>query len=276
MITIKPRSRHLSWIPAIGIFLCSLMGLVSSAIAHVGVVNTQWSYAVAGKSYELVLTIPHGCSFTTAEGLPSEADTYKVEIAIPAGFTGVRPIVDGVFGRPAIVRDPQGVVTKLTWTKALAYDSPSDDQSYRIAVRGTVPNAPFTVLQFNTKQFCKNPTGGDDFLMDWSAYGTPASNQSPKVKIFPARSPGWNRYSLPSTGERHTPEAVSALLIDFFSDAQIVWLMPGSNSGSGAWSANTATLERIKALASKDLSTYEIVSNPMVMIHASDSLWVKF
>ena len=69
------------------------------ATAHVGVVNTQVPYAVAGKSYELVLAVPHGCAYTKADGSAAEADTYKVEIAIPVGFTGARPIVDGVFGK---------------------------------------------------------------------------------------------------------------------------------------------------------------------------------
>jgi hypothetical protein len=268
-------TQHRGWIAA-GLFFCTITGLKSSALAHVGVVNTQLPYAVAGKSYELLLAIPHGCAFTTAAGVADEADTYKVEIQIPAGFSGVRPIIDGVFGRPVITKDVQGVVSKLTWTKAAAFDSPADDQSYRIGLRGTVPNAPFALLPFNTKQFCKNPAGGEDIVTDWSAYGSPPSNQSPKVKIYPARVAGWNRYQLPSTGERHSFEAVSALLTDFFSDAQIVWLMPGTNAGKGAFSANPATTERIKALVAKDSSIYEILSNATIMIHSSDVLWVKF
>jgi hypothetical protein len=259
-----------------GVLVLSLIAIRSEAQAHVGVVNTQLPYAVAGKSYELLLAVPHGCAYTTAAGVPDEADTYKVEIVIPAGFAGVRPIVEGVFGRPTITKDAEGVVTKLVWTKSPAYDSTADDQSYRVGLRGTAPNAPFTTIQFNTKQYCKNPAGGDDLVTDWSAYGTPPSNQSPKVKIFPSRAPGWNQYSLASTNEKHAVDAVTALLTDFFSDAQIVWLLPGSNTGKGAWSANPATAARIKTLVAKDATTYEILANPTVMIHATDVLWVKF
>lgn len=258
------------------LLLVAAYGQASLVRAHVGVVNTQIPYAVAGKSYELVLAVPHGCAYTTAGGAAAEADTYKVEVAIPAGFTGVRPIIDGVFGRPEVTRDGQNAVTKLVWTKPATYDSSADDQSYRVGLRGTAPNAPFTTIQFNTKQYCKNPLGGDDLVTDWSAYGDPASNQSPKVKIFPVRSPGWNQFSLAASNEKHTSAEVTALLKDFFADAQIVWLLPGTNTGNGAYSANPSTTLKIKTLAQQDPGTYEIVANQNVMIHSTDVIWAKF
>lgn len=256
--------------------VAAISTLLPFASAHVGVVNTQIPYAVAGKSYELVLTVPHGCAYTKADGSAAEADTYKIEIAIPAGFTGVRPVTEAVFGRPAFERDSSGAVTKLTFTKGATFDSTADDQVHRLGVRGTAPNAPFTTLQFNTKQFCKNPAGGADLVTDWSAYGSPPSNQSPKVKIFPARSPGWNKFQLAAPNEKHTLADVQALMTDFFADAQIVWLDTGSGSPRGIYSANPVVATKIKALASSDPMTYELTTKTTAMIHAADVLWVKY
>jgi len=264
------------WVIGLAVLFAAAVGQTRVAYAHVGVVNTQLPYAVAGKSYELVLAVPHGCAYTAAGGAAAEADTYKVEVTIPAGFTGVRPIIDGVFGRPEVTRDGQNAVTRLVWTKATAYDSAADDQSYRVGLRGTAPNAPFTTIQFNTKQFCKNPLGGEDLVTDWSAYGSPASNQSPKVKIFPVRAPGWNQFSLAANNEKHTIADVTALLKDFFGDAQIVWLLPGTNTGNGAFSANPTTALKIKTLAEQDPGSYEIIANTTVMIHSTDVIWAKF
>lgn len=244
------------------------------APAHVGVVNTQLPFAVAGKSYELVLAVPHGCAYTApGAATPVELDTYKVEVLIPAGFTGVRPIIDGVFGRPVITRDAAGAVTSLTWTKNPALDSEADDQSYRVAVRSTAPNAPFTAVQFGTKQSCKRPGGGEDVVVDWTAY--PAadgslSNQSPTVRIHPARQPGWNKFNLAATNEKHTQADVAALLSGYLADAQIVWV------GKGAYSANPNTLAKIRALAVKDATYFELAAKADVMIHAVDDIWVKF
>jgi hypothetical protein len=259
----------------------ALLGHAALVEAHVGVVNTQLPYAVAGKSYELVLAVPHGCAVPNSSPA-AEADTYRVEVTIPNGFTGVRPIIDGVFGRPAITRNGEGAVTTLVWTKAPSFDSEDDDQSYRIGLRSTAPSAPFTKAQFNVKQYCKNPAGGDDLVVDWANYvgssGGAPSNQSPTVKIFPARAPGWNKFQLAATNEKHTKDAVTALMADFFSEAQIVWVKPGTNDGTGGWSANTATLERIKALVSSSEAGkyYELSSQDGVMIHASDEIWAKF
>jgi len=264
------------WLGAACALSAALLGRTALVEAHVGVVNTQLPYAVAGKSYELVLAVPHGCTYTAAGGTEAHADTYKVEVDIPAGFTGVRPIIDGVFGKPVLTKDASAAVTKVTWTKATALDSEEDDQSYRVALRGTAPSAPFTTIQFSTKQYCKNPAGGADLVVDWANYGTPASNQSPKVKVFPARTPGWNKFSVAANNEKHTKEAVTTLLSEFFSEAQIVWLTPGTNDGKGAWSANPATVERIKALVASDATHYEIAESTSVMIHASDVIWAKF
>ncbi|MBV5299865.1 MAG: DUF1775 domain-containing protein [Rhodoferax sp.] len=250
----------------------------ATAMAHVGVVNTMLPYAVAAKTYELVLAVPHGCAVPNSSPAV-EADTYKVEVSIPTGFTGVRPIVDGAFAKPVLVKDGSGAVTQVTWIKQAAYDSAADDQTYRIGLRGTAPNAPFTTLQFNVKQYCKNPVaGGVDLFTDWANYTSSGvtSNQSPKVKIFPARVPGWNKYNLAATNEKHTPADVKTLLTDFFSDAQIVWVTAGTNTGKGVYSANSNTAAKIKALIAKDPSHYDLTTKTDVMLHAIDDIWVKY
>ena len=254
----------------------SALAAATASWAHIGVVNTQLPYAVAGKSYELVLTVPHGCP---VPGTEVDADTYKVEVTVPSGFTGVRPIIDGVFGKPTLTKDSSGAVTRLLWSKPAALDSSADDQTYRVGLRGTAPNAPFTKVQFNVKQYCKNPAGGADLVTDWANYssGGTTSNQSPTVKVFPARVPGWNKYNLAASNEKHTLTDVQALLTDFFADAQIVWLAPGTNNGKGIYSVNANTMTKAKALIAKDSAAYyELSTKADVMIHATDDIWVKY
>ena len=96
------------------------------------------------------------------------------------------------------------------------------------------------------------------------------------MKIFPVRTPGWNKFNLAANNEKHTNAEVKTLLADFFSDAQIVWLPAGTNTGTGAWSANPSTAVKITALAAKDPTTYAIAANTGVMIHATDAIWAKF
>jgi periplasmic copper chaperone A len=249
--------------------LFGLLLLCSStvALAHVGVVNVQTPFAVAGKTYELVLAVPHGCAYTTTSGTEDSADTYKIEVSIPAGFVGVRPIIDGVFGKPRLAKDANGAVTTITWEKPAALDSTADDQSYRVALRSTAPSAPFTTAQFNVKQSCRNPAGGADLVVDWANYGTPATNQSPKVKIYPARAPGWNKYSIAANQEQHGAAAVKAFLADYFADAQIVWVAPGTHDGHGGYSASAETTTA---------SYYAIADEAALMLHANEVLWVKF
>ncbi|MEY2667820.1 MAG: hypothetical protein RJA59_458 [Pseudomonadota bacterium] len=240
------------------------------AHAHVGVVNVQTPHAVAAKSYELVLTIPHGCE-ATVNGAVAKFDTYKVEVTIPtkpdgtALFTGVRPLMDGLFGKVEVVsRDSAGNATKLRWTKtSAAFDSAADDHTYRIALRGTSPNAPFTAIQFPTTQYCKNGAG-PDLSLSWTGA------DAPTVKLYPARVPGWNKYNLSADNEKHTQADVQALLSGYFADAQIVWV------GKGAYSANPVTVDKIKALAAKDATYFELANQSSVMLHSTDDIWVRY
>ncbi len=249
--------------------------VASAAFAHVGIVNTQTPYAVAGRNYELVLSVPHGCTYTTSSGTTSAADTWKVEVVIPAGFLGARPILDGVFGKPTLTKDENGMVTAITWEKGTAFDSSADDQVHRVAVRSTAPNAPFTTARFNVKQFCRHPEGGEELVVDWANYGTPATNESPAVKIVPARTPGWNRYLMTPANELHSAQEVKDFLAAYFSDAQIVWLQaPGGPRGG--FSVNPATTTRIQAQAAGDASFFAVADQTELMLHANDTLWVRF
>ncbi len=248
------------------------------ANAHVGVVNTQLPYAREG-TYELVLAVPHGCGYTPAGGTATELDTYRVEVTTPPAFTGPRPILDGVFGVPTRTVNGDGSVT-FVWTKPASLDTPdqADILSYRIGIRGSflatsanAAGARFTAQQFNTRQSCKNPVAGQpDIVVDWANYGTPASNQSPTVRVFPTRVPGWNSYTLPAgvAATLTTPAAVSAFVRAFFADAQIVWV------GKAGYSPNAAAAAKIQALIARDASYSDLLNK--ASLTSTETLWVKY
>lgn len=255
------------------IAILSLSALSNLAQAHVGVVNTQLPYAVAGKSYELVLTIPHGC--TDPQDSNKHLDTYKVHLVTPSAFTSPRPIIDGVFGKPKQTTNSDGSKTTLVWTKDASLNATEDNQSYRVGVRGSIAaTAALTKLTFNIKQFCKNPNGGADIIVNWAQYVAAdgsVSNQSPTVKVFPAtRQLGWNKFNLSSTNEKHTRADVKTFMSDFFSDAAIVWV------GKGAYSANNDTTTKIQNLISTDSSYFELINKSDIMLHSTDDIWVKY
>jgi periplasmic copper chaperone A len=256
----------------------AFLALVSVASAHVGVVNTQLPFAREG-TYELVLAVPHGCAYTPVGGTATELDTYRVEVTTPAAFTGARPILEGAFGLPTRTLNPDGTRT-FVWTKPSTLDTPDlvDSLSYRIGIRGSfratttsVEGSRFTAQRFNTRQFCKNPVAGQpDITVDWANYGSPAANESPQVRVLPTRQPGWNQYTLPASvaATLTTPAAVSAFVRAFFADAQIVWV------GKAAYSVNTATTAKIRALALRDSSYSELVNKSS--LSSTETIWVKY
>lgn len=236
------------------------------AAAHVGVVNTQSALAIAGKSYELVLTIPHGC--TGPDGA-TKLDTSTIEVAIPTGtdglaqMTGVRPIMDGVFGKAEIVsRDTQGNVTRIRWSKPASLDGDGDVYSYRVGLRGTMPNLPFSSMQFLATQRCRNGAAAE-VVKEWGA-------ESPIVKVFPAHLPGWNKFNLSVGLEKHSKADVQGFLSGFFGDALIVWV------GKGAWSPNATTQSQIASMIEKDASFFDLFGSDMAMIHSTDDIWVRY
>lgn len=264
---------------ALAAVAAGLATLAAPALAHVGDVNTQLPFAREA-TYELVLAIPHGCVISAGSSV--EADTYKVEVTTPAGFTGPRAIIDGVFGVPTRTENPNGTVT-FVWTKPANFDSAqlADNQSYRIGLRGTfratTPDAAgtrFTSQPFNARQFCKNPASPNDpaadLVVDWANYGSPASNQSPVVRVLPTRTPGWNAYTLPSAvaATLTSPTAVAAFVRAYFADAQMVWV------GKAGFSPNAATTTRIQALITKDGSYSELINKGS--LSSTETLWVKY
>ena len=231
------------------------------AHARIGVVNTQSPYAREG-SCELVLTIPHGCPIA---GGSVEADTYKFQVTTPPAFTGPRAIIDGVFGAPARTGNADGSTT-FTWTKignggGDAFDAPglADNQSHRVGLRGSFAA---------TAASPSDPS--QDLSVDWSTYGSPATNESPNVRVLPARAPGWNSHTLPAgvAATPTTPAAVSNFVKAFFADAQIVWV------GKAAYSPNADATARIQALVAKDTSYSELVNK--ASLSSTDVLWVKY
>jgi uncharacterized protein YcnI len=255
---------------------------VPFAAAHIGVVNTQLSFAREG-TYELVLAVPHGCA-VPGTSPAVETDTYKVEVTTPVAFGSPRAIVDGVFGVPLRTANPDGTTT-FVWTKlgngsSSHFDAvgQADNQSYRIAVRGSFKatttseeGARFTTQRFNAKQYCKNPAAGQpDLFTDWANYSAAGDNQSPAVKVYPTRLAGWNAYTLPASvaATLTTPAAVSTFVKAYFGDAQIAWV------GKAGYSPNADTTARIQALVAKDSSYSELVNKSS--LSASETLWVKY
>lgn len=213
-------------------FIASLalsFALASTAQAHVSFVANN---AYAGKSYIATANIPHGCEDLNAV----KHDTIEVAISIPAGFTGVRP-ADSAFGPATVETDVNGNVTRLTWTKASAA-LPVDTHFIQLSFRGTLPNAPLTTLELETTQTCEGNT-----TKTWSGVDVP------KLRILPARAPGWNKYTAQSVID-------ATMLSSYFSDAEVVW------SNNAAYSANPAT--------------DGMITNKLTEIPQGAEFWVKY
>ena len=218
-----------AYIKSISTVTALLFVAVQTAQAHVSfVANT----AYAGKSYIATANIPHGCE--DINGI--KYDTIKIEISIPPEFTGVRP-ADSAFGVASVEKDLAGNVTKLTWTKS-APELLEDTNFIQVSFRGTLPNAPFTTLELETTQTCAGAT-----TKTWSGLDVP------KLRILPARAPGWNKYTAQTAMD-------AATLATFFSDAVIVWY------GNAAYSANPVT--------------DGLITNKLTDIPLGADFWVKY
>ncbi|MES1173411.1 MAG: DUF1775 domain-containing protein, partial [Myxococcales bacterium] len=85
--------------------LAAIAALVSTtAHAHISIASGP---AFANASQEVTFGVGHGC-----EG----ADTYRVQVEIPAGVTSVRPETSD-FGQADVELDAAGTVVAVTWTK---------------------------------------------------------------------------------------------------------------------------------------------------------------
>ena len=215
----------------------------TAASAHVGVAGP----AFANTTWEATFSVGHGCG---------TSDTYSVKVMIPAGVTNVRPI-DGTLGRAIAEKDTAGNVVSITWTKAVADVLPSDLNYYKLPVRMRLPNTPFATVRFPTYQVCRDQQGNISST-DWvgtgnepaNPDGAPPPEPAPSVVLLPARTLGWNKYTVPNR--------LTSLTI--FNDAEIVW------AGSAAYSVNPNY---------KQLIETEPGTTVLTEIAANTDIWVK-
>jgi uncharacterized protein YcnI len=240
MKTVKTFRKSLVFALGVTAFLATV-----AADAHVSFL-TGGALPFAGKSWVGTLNLPHGC-----EAGGNNYDTERVEVEIPAAFTGVRP-AHSTFGK-ASVTAAGGVVSKLTWTQAPADVQSADTHFYQVTFRGTLPATAFTTLQFRTVQFCDN----DAASIAWEGADVP------KLRVLPARTPGWNKYTIPA-GVSLTTADVKA----FFADALVVWF------GNKAYSPNAETTAQIGRKAG--VTSLVTATGTDVVLNAGDEIWVRY
>jgi uncharacterized protein YcnI len=226
------------------------------ASAHISVSSGP---GYANTTQEISFSVGHGC--TDASGTPS--DTSSVTIDIPAGVTSVRA-VPNVFGKVTVTKavvNNVSTVTSVTWTKAPGDVIAGDDNFYKLVLRLKVPNTPFTTVYFPAHQTCTTSVGAVLPVVEWVATApTPsddagaAAEPAPALVVLPARTPGWNKVTVPVAvpGDK---------LAALFADAQIVW------KGTAAFSTNAATVDQIKATAGVTV---------LAALAAGDEIWVKY
>ncbi len=225
------------------IMLLGLAGAVfATAVAHAHPAITTGP-AVADKSQDITFGIGHGC-----EGL----DTFRVEIDMPAGVIGARPLASD-FGSATVTTDDTGNVTSVAWQKPEGNVLEGDTNYYTFTLHLRTPNKPFTRQVFPTRQTCRSLDGNTTVTVEWTALPGQAGEPAPALVVLPARIPGWNKYLI---AEHITDPSV------FFQDAQIVW------RGTAAYSVNPNTAA-------------QITSTPGVTaladgIHPGDEIWVKY
>jgi uncharacterized protein YcnI len=203
---------------------------VAGLQAHVSFVDNS---AVAGKSFIATANISHGCTV-----IDEHYDSYKVEVELPAGVTA-RPMHSSIGS--ASVDDPV-TPTLLTWEKSQADAQPHDTHFYQVQFRFSAPNAPLTTLAFRTTQYCTDGSNQVGTLV-WEGV------DAPTIRIVPAHSPGWNKYTAQA-------DIDAATIQSYFGDALIVW------SNDQAYSANPVTSS--------------LIANPLTLITAGTEYWVKY
>lgn len=234
----KVRSR---WAAPCG--AATLLVFASAAAAHVSIASGP---AYAGGRAVVTFGIGHGC-----EG----ADTIGIDVAIPPEVTAVRG-VPNTFGPADVQVDDTGAPTNVVWTKDSIREA--DDQYYEMQIRISVPDTPFSVLHFKVTQTCRDKDDME-YTTEWSALpgdeppeGEDELPPAAGLVILPARTAGWNKY---------TVDADIDDLTMYFSDAQIVW------SGDAAYSPNAAIAEMIED--EDDVDTLEAID-------ADSEIWVKY
>jgi hypothetical protein len=217
--------------------------VTASAHAHVGLTTPVFAKTTA----ELSFGIGHGCGTD---------DTYRVKVDIPAGVTNVRPMGSD-FGKASVEKDANGNVTAITWQKADADLLPADTHYYKLTLRARMPDTPFVKLAFLTHQTCRSQSGTLSYH-EWVGLpdvpvpdGGTGPEPAPFTMILPARTPGWNKITVP----------VDLKDLSFFRDALIVW------KGTAAYSANANTAAQIKA---------EAGVTALTELKSGDEVWVKY
>ncbi len=227
--------------PFASLVLAALAGLAPRlAGAHVSIASGP---AVADTTQEVTFGVGHGC-----EG----ADTFRVEIQIPAGVTSVRPLTSD-FGAVELTLNDDGSVAMVSWQKPEEELLPSDTQYYELSLRLKPPEAPFTTLHFPARQICR-AEDGTELTVDW--VGLDESDDTvepaPALHLVPPSFPGWNRFTIPTALDD---------LETFFGRAQIVW------SGSSAYSINPTTMQLV--------AETEGVT-PLTALAAGAQIWVRY
>ncbi len=212
-------------------------------MAHITVVSGP---GFANTTQEITFGVAHGCSGN---------DTYKVRVEIPAAVTTVRPETSG-FGAVSVEKSAAGAVTAVVWQKDDKDALPSDTNYYKLTMRIKVPDQAFTTLRFPAHQTCR-AADGTLTTVDWVAAGEPAPDAggpepAPALSILPVRTPGWNKFKIPTAVTDLAP---------LFGDALIVW------RGNAAFSTNPNTAAMIQ-------STPDVT--PLTALNANDEVWVKY
>jgi hypothetical protein len=214
-----------------------ILASIQVAEAHTVFVMDVTRVPVAGKTYTGTLNAGHGCEVAVVNSTAIKYDTERLEVVIPAGVTGVRPM-DATWGKATVEKDlVSGNVTKIIWTNANVHTE--DSNLYQATFRATLPDAPMTILAFDVLQVCDSG----------NATAAWAGKDAAKLYVQPARKPGWNKYTAQVAIE-------SATFPNFFADAQIVW------AGGAAYSPNAETTK--------------LITNALTTIPAGLEFWVKY
>ncbi|HEY0464691.1 MAG TPA: DUF1775 domain-containing protein [Polyangiaceae bacterium] len=228
--------------PILTALLAGFAALVSStARAHVSIVSGP---AFANASQEVTFGVGHGCA---------GADTYRVQVEIPASVTSVRPETSD-FGQADVETDAGGTIVAVTWTKSDASVLDADTQYYKLVLRLKAPDQPFSTVYLPAHQTCR-AADGTETTVDWVGIDEAAASTvepAPELYVLPVRFPGWNKYTLGSAVDD---------LKGFFGNAQIVW------AGNKAFSVNPTTTELISAT--------EGVS-ALTSLAEGQQIWVKY
>ena len=137
--------------------LAAAAAIITTAVpvsAHAGI-NLYGAKATAGGYGAFFVRIPHGC-----EKLPTDT----VEVAIPSGFSAVRP--QQIAGWTAeTVKDPAGTVTAVKWSGGSLPDSQFADFGVNVKYPSTAGKYPIPVIQYcgeNTAAWIQVAAEGQD------------------------------------------------------------------------------------------------------------------